>query len=106
MSMSNNEAMVIADTIRNQIGANTLMCIGAHKLSLIPITDKHKGGLGFKVRPNPKMKQGGTVAVILDYNDTYTVRIMSARGKMLLDQAGVYNDQLGGQHGVIEGVTG
>jgi hypothetical protein len=52
------------------------------------------------------MKQGGTVAVTLDYNDTYTVRVVTSRGKEVLNVSGVYCDQLGGQGGVIEGVTG
>ena len=102
--MSN--AKNIATTIKNQIGFNTLMCIGAHQLFVLPETDKNQGGLTFKLGRNPKMKQGGTVAVTLDYCDTYTVRIVTSRGKEVLNVSGVYCDQLGGQHGVIEGATG
>lgn len=98
--------MSIAKTIRDQITFNTLLCIGANTLYTLQPTDKHLGGLTFKVGRNPKLKQGGRVTVTLDFNDTYTVKIESARGKVVLETSGIYCDQLGGPHGVIEGVTG
>jgi hypothetical protein len=101
-----NDTLTIAKTIKQQIGTNTLMCIAANSFFALPESDKSLGGLTFRVGRNPKMKQGGIVTVNLDFNDTYTVKIVSARGKTLLDQSGVYCDQLGGQGGVIEGVTG
>ena len=104
--MATPQEKQIANTIRDQIGINTLMCIGAHELGIVPATDKQLGGLAFKLGRNPKMKQGGMVMVTLNYSDTYTVRIMTSRGKMVLEQSDVYCDQLGGQHGVIEGATG
>lgn len=82
------------------------MCIGAHGMYALPETDKILGGLTFKVARNPKMKQGGTVTITLTPSDTYTVKIVSSRGKTLLDVSDVYCDQLSGPHGVIEGVTG
>jgi hypothetical protein len=96
----------IANTIRDQIGINTLMCIGAHNLGIVPATDKILGGLAFKLGRNPKMKQGGTVMIQLLPSDTYRVAIMTSRGKMVLEQEDVYCDQLGGPEGVIERVTG
>jgi hypothetical protein len=96
----------IANTIRDQIGINTLMCIGAHNLGIVPATDKHQGGLAFKLGRNPKMKQGGNVMITLAASDTYRVCIMSSRGKMMLEVEDVYCDMLGGPHGVIEQVTG
>lgn len=99
-------AQEIANTIKHQIGINTLMCIGAHNLGIVPATDKQLGGLAFKLGRNPKMKQGGSVMIFLLPNDTYRVAIMSSRGKMMLEQEDVYCDQLGGPHGVIEQVTG
>jgi len=96
----------IANTIKHQIGINTLMCIGAHNLGIVPATDKILGGLAFKLGRNPKMKQGGNVMITLLPSDTYTVRIMSSRGKMMLETSDVYCDQLAGPQGVIEQVTG
>ena len=96
----------IANTIRDQIGINTLMCIGAHNLGIVPATDKILGGLAFKLGRNPKMKQGGTVMIQLLPSDTYRVAIMTSRGKMVLDISDVYGDQLGSSSGVIEQVTG
>lgn len=96
----------IANTIRDQIGVNTLMCIGAHNLGIVPATDKILGGLAFKLGRNPKMKQGGMVMIQLMPSDTYTVRIMTSRGKMVLEAENIYCDQLAGPEGVIEGATG
>jgi hypothetical protein len=101
-----NKATTIAETIRQQIGINTLMCIGAHAFQALPETDKTLGGLQFKLGRNPKMKIGGYVTVTLGYSDTYTVRIVSSRGKVMLEASDVYCDMLGGQSGIIEGVTG
>jgi hypothetical protein len=100
------DTKIIANTIRKQIGFNTLMCIGAHNLGVLPATDKTLGGLAFKLGRNPKMKQGGSVMIQLMPNDTYTVRIMTSRGKMVLEAEDVYCDMLGGRNGVIEGATG
>lgn len=96
----------IANIIKQQIGINTLMCIGAHAMGIVPATDKHLGGLAFKLGRNPKMKQGGMVMITLLPSDTYRVCIMSSRGKLMLEAEDIYCDQLGGKHGVIEGVTG
>lgn len=98
--------MTIANTIKQQIGVNTLMCIGAHNMGALPATDKILGGLAFKLGRNPKMKQGGSVMIQLMPNDTYTVRIMTSRGKMVLESSNVYAEDLAGPHGVIEQVTG
>lgn len=104
MGMSN--ALVIANTIKQQIGVNTLMCIAAQGLAALSECDKYLGGLTFKVGRNPKMKQGGRVTILLDFNDTYTVRIVDARGAVLSETSCVYADMLGGPEGVIEEVTG
>lgn len=102
--MSN--ATTIANTIKQQIGTNTLMCIAAHNLFALPETDKYLGGLTFKVGRNPKLKGGGRVTVTLNFNDTYTVKVENNRGKVLLEASEVYCDMLAGPRGVIEGVTG
>jgi hypothetical protein len=101
----NNEQQ-IANTIKHQIGVNTLMCIGAHNMGIVPATDKFLGGLAFKLGRNPKMKQGGNVMITLMPNDTYRVCIMSSRGKMMLESENVYGEDLGGMNGIIERTTG
>ena len=107
-------AKALANTILDQIGRHmggTLTAIGAHQFTVVPETiDKdengHLGGLCFKINPNPKMKQHGTVFVTLNGNDTYSVKIMTCKGKVMLDTNDIYCDMLGGQQGVIERVTG
>jgi hypothetical protein len=111
MTTNASPASITAACIKSQIGANTLMCIGAHALFVVPETiskdeNGHLGGLCFKINPNPKMKLHGTVFVTLQGNDTYHVKIMTCRGKVMLDLKDVYCDQLGGRGGVIEQVTG
>ncbi len=100
------DTIIIANTIKQQIGTNTLMCIGAHMLMMVPKSEKNLGGLTFKLGRNPKMKQGGRVTVTLDFNDTYSVKVETSRGKVTLDASNVYAEDLAGQHGVIEQVTG
>ena len=102
----NTNPLIIANTIRNQIGASTLMCIGAHKVTAMPSSDKRLGGLMFQILPNPKMKSGGMVMVELMGNDTYTVTIKDKKDNILYNNEDIYCDMLGGPHGVIEQVTG
>lgn len=101
-----NTTLNIANVIKHQIGANTLMCIGAHQLFAIPESETILGGLQFKVSRNPKMKQGGTVVIKLMPSDTYAVTITNSRDKVLLDVSDVYCEDLCGPNGVIEKVTG
>lgn len=103
--MSNH--LEVARTILSQIGTNSIMCLGVprHSIRAIPATDKHDGGLEFKFTNCPKVR-AGTVRVTLAFNDTYNVEILNIRGREIYSATDVYNDQLGGQHGVIEGVTG
>lgn len=105
----------IANTILDQIGRHmggTLTAIGAHQFTVIPATidqdanNGHLGGVSFKINPNPKMRQHGTVFVTLACNDTYSVKIVTCMGKVMLDTKGIYCDMLGGRSGVIEQVTG
>lgn len=98
--------MNIAKIILSQIGVNTLMCIGSHQKMVITPDGEHLGGVTFKINPNPKMKLHGRVTVLLNGSDTYNVKIETCRGKVLLNQNNVYAEDLGGPHGIIEGVTG
>ena len=105
------EPMNIATEIKKQIGCHlggTLTCVGAHQFMVIPRNDADDvlGGLQFKINPNPKLKVHATVFVTLKGNDTYNVRIVTCRGKEVLNQDEVYGEDLAGPHGVIERVTG
>ncbi len=97
----------IARTILNQIGMNSIMCLGVphNTIRAIAASDKNEGGLEFKFTNCPKVRSG-TVRVTLDFNDTYTVSVLNMRGREIFNASNVYADQLGGQGGVIEGVTG
>lgn len=98
----------IATTIKQQIGMSTLMCIGAHNVMALPRDDANNqlGGLKFKINPNPKLKVHATVTIILNGNDTYSVKIITCRGKEVLNISNVYCEDLAGPNGVIERVTG
>lgn len=106
--------MEVARTILAQIGTNTIMCLGVprHTIRAIPETLdavdaplRHLGGLEFKFTNCPKVRSG-TVRVTLAGDDTYNVQILNMRGREIYSATGIYNDMLGGPHGVIEGVTG
>jgi len=99
-------AMLTAKTILNQIGSNSLMCLGVPRNSIyaIPETSEHLGGVQFKFTNCPKVRNG-TVRVILMPNDTYNVEILNVRGRKIAEFSDVYCDNLG-RDGVIEGVTG
>jgi len=98
----------IADTIRSQIGTNTLMCIGAHNMSYLSENEAKgvMGGLSFKLGRNPKLTGGGYCVVELNYSDTYTVKIYNNRMRLIKETSEVYCDMLSGPSGVIEQVTG
>jgi len=97
----------IAQTIRQQIGKLTLMRLASHNFAFINGEEgKHLGGLTFKIRANPKLRGGGRVTVLLDFNDTYSVIIVNNRGREISNDKGIGWEQLRGPSGVIEKVTG
>lgn len=111
----NTDTKQLANTILDQIGrrlGGTLTVIGAHQFTIIPDTidtdadNGHLGGVSFKINPNPKMKQHGAIFVTLACDDTYNVKIVTCKGKVMLDVKDIYCDMLGGKSGVIEQVTG
>jgi hypothetical protein len=97
----------IARTILDQIGTNTIMCLGVPRntICVIPETTEHLGGVQFKFTNCPKVRTG-TVRVLLMPNDTYNVEVLNIRGRKIAEFSNVYCEMLGGQSGVIEGVTG
>ena len=95
----------IAKQIIAQIGSNSLACMGAKSLFVIPASDTHNGGLQFKFTNCPKVRTG-TVRITVDGTDLYTVQILNVRGREIYKAEGIYCDMLGGPSGVIEGVTG
>lgn len=104
--------LALAKTILAQIGSNSLACMGAKAIFAIPptkdaigVTDGHEGGVQFKFTNCPKVRTG-TVRVLLNGNDTYTVQILNVRGREIYNASNIYCDMLGGRNGVIEGVTG
>jgi len=104
--------MTIARTILAQIGSNTLMCLGVPPKSIIVVKETietdpngHLGGVSFKFTNCPKVRSG-RVVVTLAGNDTYNVQIFNMRDREIYKGVDIYNDNLGGPHGVIERVTG
>ena len=85
------QAVQVATTIKNQIGTRNLMCWGANNFIAV---NEQDGGLIFKILPNPKVRGGGTVKVVLDFNDTYHVQIFNNRKRIIYDQEMLYCDQL------------
>ena len=77
-----------AMTIKRQIGASTLMELGAHRFmsfSQIP-------GLEFSIKY--KSNRTGTVTVVLDASDTYDVIMTDYRHRRVVEKDGIYADQL------------
>jgi hypothetical protein len=112
MATDSTETLVIAATILEQIGAETLMCIGCPRNSrtVVPATidhdeNGHLGGVMFKFTNCPKVRSGH-VTITLNGNDTYHVQIFNMRNRCVYDQKGIYCDALGGRNGVIERVVG
>jgi hypothetical protein len=106
-----NEA-TIARTILEQIGRNTIMCLGVpnHSIKVVKETietdpNGHLGGLEFKFTNCPKVRNG-RVVVTLSPLDTYNVQIFNIRGREIYKGVDIYCESLGGPDGVIERVTG
>jgi hypothetical protein len=96
----------IATTIRNQIGSNTLMCIGAHNMAAMPANSESMGGLRMKCLPCPKIRGGSTVTIELNPSDTYTLKVYNNRMRLIHEREMVYCDKLSGPTGAIEQVLG
>lgn len=88
----------VANTIREQIGHNSLMCFGARQFMGWAESDKDLGRLTFIVSNNPKIPRKCFVTVVLDFNDTYTVSVWyrkrSNEAQIIKESKEIYCDQL------------
>lgn len=97
--------LVIANTIRNQISKNGFMCWGSRNFLGSNNEENTKGykienGLGylqFTASNNPKISQAIQVKIVLDFDDTYSVKFFTKKRftqKMKTDwiKSGVYPD--------------
>ncbi len=82
----------VARTIRDQIGMRNVLAISGGRTMIIPSNDKHMGGLWLPVA------HGHNVEVLLEFNDTCTVRgVFMRAGKRNVTYAvdDVYCDMVG-----------
>ncbi len=89
--------LIVANTIRDQIGREALFMLGAQHL----VGDRNS--LSFKVRGSRKANH---IKIILDASDTYSMEFYKIRGtsvKLVTSMNWIYADQL---RSVIESVTG
>ena len=92
------DKLFVANTIREQIGQNSLMCFGARQFMGWAESDSDRGRLTFVVSNNPKIQRRCFVTVVLDFDDTYTVSVWyrnrSNEAQILSESKGIYCDQL------------
>lgn len=89
--------MMVAETIRDQIGSRALYMLGAHTL----VGDTNS--LKFHIRGS---RACNVIVIKLDPSDTYTVTFAKSRGmswKVVKEVSDVYVDSL---HRLIETTTG
>lgn len=93
--------LFVAETIKSQIGRNTLMCLGSRDFIGCGESEKDLGFLTFTVSNNPKIRGKVFVTVKLDFDDTYNVviwkRVNTSSGsivKIFNESKGVYCDML------------
>ena len=79
----------VAMTIKRQIGASTLMELGAHKFMTI---NWSRGALEFNIKY--KSNRTGTVTIILVADDTYTLIMTDYRHRRVVEKDTIYADQL------------
>ena len=79
----------VALTIKRQIGASTLMEMGAHRFASFAWGE---GGLEFKIKYRSNRR--GTVDIMLQLNDTYDVSMFDYRHKEIVSRDNIYAGQL------------
>ena len=82
----------VAMTIKRQIGASTLMELGAHKFFSINPISGMRGGLEFSFKY--KSNRTGVASVVLRSDDTYSIIMMNAKHQRIVDKDGIYAAQL------------
>jgi len=85
------DTLQVARIIQKQINMHSLMCWGAHKFSAV---NELCGGLAFKVNPNPKLRGGGTVKVVLNPLDLYDITIYNNRNRTIYHIQNAYAEDM------------
>ena len=91
-TMTNNEMMTVAETIRSQIHPTVLMCAAARNYGAIENKDGLYG-IQFKISNTSKYKFA-TVRIILNGCDLYDIEIKNIRGRIVDSKTDIYCDQL------------
>lgn len=89
-----SQAVQVATIIRDQIGAQALMILGAKHIAAV---NEGEGGLSFKVGGRPVKGKGNYVKITLTAMDDYTVEFGVCRKfdyTVTSTVEGVYADQL------------
>ena len=91
-TMTNNEMMTVAETIRSQIHPTVLMCSASRNFGAIENKDGLYG-IQFKISNTSKYKFA-TVRIILNGCDLYDIEIKNIRGRIVDSKTDIYCDQL------------
>jgi hypothetical protein len=89
--MTTINSVQVATIIKSQIPVRSLMCWGAHNFSA---TNEKLGGLIFKVNPNPKLRGGGYVKIVLNGLDLYDITILNNRKRIIYELENAYAEDL------------
>ena len=91
-TMTNNEMMTVAETIRSQIHPTVLMCSASRNFGAI---ENQQGlyGIQFKISNTSKYKFA-TVRIVLNGADLYDIEIKNIRGRIVESKTDIYCDQL------------
>ena len=91
-TMTNNEMMTVAETIRSQIHPTVLMCSASRNFGAIENKDGLYG-IQFKISNTSKYKFA-TVRIVLNGCDLYDIEIKNIRGRIVDSKTDIYCDQL------------
>ena len=92
MTITNQEMLNLANTIRSQIHSTILMCAASRNFAAF---ENAKGlyGLQFNISNTSKYKYA-TVRIVLNGCDLYDIEIKNIRGRIVDTKKDIYNDQL------------
>jgi len=91
-TMTNNEMMQVAETIRSQIHPTVLMCAAAGNYGAYE-NEKGLYGIQFKISNTSKYKFA-TIRITLNGADLYDIEIKNIRGRIVESKTDIYCDQL------------
>jgi len=91
-TMTNNEMMQVAETIRSQIHPTVLMCAAARNYGAYE-NEIGMYGIQFKISNTSKYKFA-TVRITLNGHDLYNIEIKNIRGRIVDSKTDIYCDQL------------